>query len=58
MFFKIGGLKSFTKFTGKHVLDSNLSIVAGLICFNFIKKRPQHRYFPVQFAKFFWNTFS
>ena len=41
MFFKIGVLKK-----------SLLNKVAGLKAWNFIKKRLQHRCFPVKFAKF------
>ena len=44
MFFKINVFKNFVNFTGKH------------IC-NFIKKRLQHRCFPVKFGKFFKNIF-
>ena len=40
IFFKRGVLKNFANFTGKHAC---------------IKKRSQHRYFPVKFAKF-WRT--
>ena len=45
MFFKVGVLKNFANFTGKHLYWS-------LILINFIKKRLQHRVFPVEFAKF------
>ena len=46
MFFKIGALKDFPYLTGKiHVLES--SKVLGLKACNFIKKKLQHRYFPV-----------
>ena len=46
MFFKIGALKDFAYLTGKiHVLESNK--VSGLKACNFIKKKLQHRYFPV-----------
>ena len=41
MFFKIDVLKNFANFTEKH-----------LKACNFIKKRLQHRCFPVKFAKF------
>ena len=43
---KEGVLKNFTKFTEKHLCWSFLRT------YNFIKKRLQHRYFPVSFAKF------
>ena len=50
MFFKIGILKNFTNFTGKHLCWSLFFI--KLAC-NFIKKRLQHRRFPVKSANFF-----
>ena len=43
MFFKIIFVKKFANFTGKHLCRSLLY---------FIKKRLQHRFFPVTFAKF------
>ena len=55
---KIGVLKSFTKLTMKHLWWS-LSLIklktlrpADPQACNFIKKRHQHRYFPMKFAKF------
>ena len=52
MFFKIGVLKSFANFTGKHLCSSlflkNLQ-AEGL---QLHKKRLRHRCFPVKFAKF------
>ena len=39
------------------VLESLFNKVAGLQACNFIKKRLQHRYFPVKIAKFFKKTF-
>ena len=48
MFFKIGVLKNFAKFTRKHLCKD----VAGLKACNFVKKRLQHRRFLVKFAKF------
>ena len=42
MFFKIGVLKNFAKFHGKTPLFES----------HFNKKRLQHRWFPVKFAKF------
>ena len=42
MFIKIGVLKIFAIFTGK---------LPDLKAFNFIKKRLQHRCFPVNYAK-------
>ena len=53
MFLKIGFLKNFAIFTGKApVLESILNKVASLQACNFIKKRPQHRCFPVNIARF------
>ena len=52
MFFKKGDLKNFANFTGKH-LESLFNKVAGLRACNFIKKRLQHRCFPVKLAKFY-----
>ena len=37
------------------MLESLLNKVAGLKAWNFIKKRLQHRYFPMKLAKF-WRT--
>ena len=57
MLFKIGVLKSFTNFTGKHLCWSlflkNLR-AAGL---QLHKKRLQNRCFPVNFAKFLRTHF-
>ena len=57
MFFKIGVLKRFANFTGKHLCWSlflkNLQ-AEGL---QLHKKRLQHRCFPVKFAKFLRTTF-
>ena len=49
MFFKIDVLKDFANFTGKHQCWS-------FAC-NFIKKRLQHRRFPVKFANFLRTSF-
>ena len=46
MFFKIGVLKNLAIFTGKH-----------LKACNFIKKRLQHKRFPVNIGKFLRATF-
>ena len=48
MFFKIGVLKNCAIFTGKHLYCS--------LC-NFIMKKLQRRYFPVNIAKFFTTAF-
>ena len=49
MFFKIGVLNIFENFTEKHL--SLFDNVAGLNACNSIKKRLDHRYFSVRFAK-------
>ena len=52
MYFKIGALKNFANFNRKTpVLDSLFNKVAGPQACYFIKKRLQHRCFPVKFAK-------
>ena len=50
MFFKIDVLKNFANFTGKHQCWS-------LFLVNFIKKRLQHKCFPVKYANFLRTTF-
>ena len=58
MYFRIGVLKNFAMFTGKTpVLESLFNKYAGLKACNFIKKRLQHRFFPVKFAKFLRTPF-
>ena len=58
MFFKIGFLKNFRIFTGKHlVLESPFNKVVGLDTSNFIKNRLQHRCLPVKFAKLLTTSF-
>ena len=52
MFFKIGVLQNSSNFTRKHLRRSLFSNVAGLRACNFVKKRLEHRCFPVKFAKF------
>ena len=49
---KIDVLKNFANFTGKHLFWSLFLIVADLKACSFIKKRLQHRCFPVKFHKF------
>ena len=44
-------LKNFANFTGKHMFKSLFKKVAGLQACMFIKKRLQHRCFPVNIAK-------
>ena len=53
MFFKIGVLKSFSNFTGKHLCWSLFLKNCRLKNCSFITKRLQHRCFPVKFANFF-----
>ena len=48
-----GTLKNFTNFAGKiNVLESLFKKASGSQACKFIKKRLQHRYFPVKLAKF------
>ena len=48
-----GVLKNFAKFTGKHLCQSLFfNKVAGLRPVTLLKRRPWHRCFPVNFAKF------
>ena len=60
VFCKKGVLRNFAKFAGKHLCKSPFfNKVAGLrpkTCI-FIKKRPWHRYFHVNFAKFLRTPF-
>ena len=52
-------LRNFAKFTGKHLCQSLLlNKVAGLRLATLLKKRPWHRCFPVNFAKFLRTLFS
>ena len=58
MFFKIKCSSKFHKFHRKTpVLESHFKKVAGLKACNFIKKRLQHRCFPVRFEKFLRTPF-
>ena len=52
-------LKIFAKFTGKYLCQKSIFFneVSGLRAFNFFKKRPQHRCFPVNVAKFLRKAF-
>ena len=52
-------LKNFANFTGKHLCWSlnSLNKVSGLKEWKFIKKRLQHRCFPVKFEKFLGTPF-
>ena len=58
MFFKTGVLKNFTIFTEKTlVLESLFNKVTGLKACTFIKKRLQHRCFPMNHARFSKTAF-
>ena len=53
MVYKIGALKNFAIFQGKRLFwNLFFNKVVGQNASNFIKKRPQHRSFPMNFAKF------
>ena len=52
VFYKRAVIKNFVIFTGKHVFESLFYKVADRQTWNFIKKRLQHRCFPVNIAKF------
>ena len=45
MFFKIGSIKNFAIFTGKHTCVGLSFFLAGLEVCNFFKNKFQHRYF-------------
>ena len=57
MFFKISVLKNFAIFTGTKLCWSLYLITLIAEACNFIKKRRQHRCFPVNIAKFSGTTF-
>ena len=58
LFCKKGVLRNFTKFTGKHLCYSLFfNKVEGLKPATLLKKRPWHRCFPVNFAKFLRTPF-
>ena len=52
MFFKIGVLKNFIIFTGKHLCRSLFNKDTGLKACNIIKERLQRKCFPVNIGKF------
>ena len=53
VFCKKGGLRNFTKFSGKHLCQRLFfNKVAGLRTATLLKKRLWHKCFPVNFAKF------
>ena len=57
MFLKVGVLKNFFDIHRKTPVLESLLISAGLETCNFIKKRLQHKCFPVNIAKIFKNSF-
>ena len=58
MYFRKGVLKNFAMFTGKHLCWSLFfNKYAGLKASNIIKKRLQHNFFSVKFAKFLRTPF-
>ena len=58
VFCKKGFLKNFANFTEKHLCQSLLfNKVAGLRRATLLKKRPWHRSFPMNFAKFLRTPF-
>ena len=55
---KKGALRNFAKFTGEHLRQSLFfNKVAGFRPAILFKKRPWHKYFPVNFAKFLRAAF-
>ena len=58
VFCKIGVLRNFVKFTGKHLCQSLFfNRLAGLRPATLLKKRLWHRCFPVNFTKFLKTPF-
>ena len=58
VFCKKGILRNFTKFSGKHLCQSLFfNKIAGLRPATLLKKRPCHRFFLVNFAKFLITSF-
>ena len=56
---KKGTLRDFAKFKGKRLCQSLFfNKVTGLRPATLLKKRPWHRCFPVNFARFLRTTFS
>ena len=57
VFYKKGVLRSFAKFTGKHLCQSLFfNKVAGLTPATLLRKRLLRRCFPVNFANFSYRT--
>ena len=55
----LGALKSFEKFTGKHLWWSlSFDKLANYTLAALLKKKLQHKCFHVNFTKFLWTTFS
>ena len=53
VFYKNGVYRNFAKFTGKNLCQSLIfNKVAGIRPATLLKKRPWHRFYPVNFAKF------
>ena len=53
MYFKVGALKNLGNFTGKiYLLESLFVKASGPHVCKLIKKRLQHRYFPVKLGRF------
>ena len=59
MVFALGALKNVVNFAGKiqHVLEALFKKASGPQAYKFIKKRLQHRYFPVKLARFLGALF-
>ena len=58
MLCKKGVLRKFAKFTGQHLCQSLFfNKFAGLRPATLLKKRPWHRWFPVNFVKFLRTPF-
>ena len=57
MFFKIDFLKNVANLIGKHLCWSLFYKFVGLKAYNFIKKKFQHRCFPVKFTTYLRTRF-
>ena len=57
MFLRIGVLKNFGKFTGKHLCWESLFKISYRHAYNFIKKETLAQLFFWKFCKIFRNTF-
>ena len=55
--FKISFLNNFASYIRKHLCWSLFNKFGGLQACNFVKRRLQHRCFPVKFAKFLRTPF-